>query len=146
MQRSILFKGCFTTAAAMLLAVSFVPDAIGGNANTGTINFVGSIVVETYQVNAPATMPAVVAASRSGWADIGVTGDGRNLPQATARVDAVGRSDLVVRCTDPRSGASAPAAGQRCRVAPDGRGLSIRSTAATPQDIGSAAIVTLVYD
>jgi len=147
MELSVFFKAWMMRAAALLLAVSFVPDAIGETtASSGTIRFVGSIVVETYQVNAPATVPPVVAGLRSGGVEIGVMGDGRNVPQATARVDVVGRSDLVVRCTDPRAGASAPAAGQRCRVAPDGRGLSIRPATASPQDVDSAAIVTLLYD
>ena len=141
MERSILFKGCFTTAAALCVAVSFIPDAMGG-----TINFTGSIVVSTYQVVAPATLPAADTAPRSGWADIGVTGDMRNLPRATARVDAIGQADLVVRCIDPRSGASAAAGGRRCLVGPDGRGLSIGAKTALPADGRSGAIVTLLYD
>ncbi|MBO9648978.1 MAG: hypothetical protein J7605_10725 [Variovorax sp.] len=141
MQRSVLFKGGVTKAAALLLAVSCMPDAIGG-----VINFSGELVVATYQVNAPVTLPAVASSSRNGWTAIGVAGDARNLPQVTARVEAVGRSELVVRCTDGRSGASTPLAGQGCRVGPDGRGLSIRPAAATQQDTASAAIVTLLYD
>ncbi|SEA90456.1 hypothetical protein [Variovorax sp. YR216] len=141
MERSVLFKGCITPAAALLLAVPFFPDAIGG-----TINFTGRIVVSTYQVSAPATLPVVAEASRAGWADIGVTDDTRNLRQATARVDAVGRADIAVRCTDSRTGASAAAIDGRCLIGPDGRGLSIGMKSAVPADVRGGAIVTLLYD
>jgi len=141
MERSVFSKACATTAAALCVAMSFIPDA-----TAGTINFTGSVVVSTYQVNTPATLPAVATASRSGWTDIGVTGDVRNLPQATARVEAVGRADLVVRCTDPRSGAAPAAGGRSCLVGPDGRGLSIGAKTAVPADGRGGAIVTLLYD